>query len=201
MSAVVSLLATSIAVYLTYLLLITWNARFRAAKAFQAHGCKPIPKVTSWDPIFNLDTFITIRKTDFAGRRSEAYRRLHQKHGNTFMMKPLGVSELQTANPENIQAICTSRFNDFGVGPMRGTIGAPFLGRGIFTEDGEIWKHSRGLVRPTFARGEISDLVNFERHVACFLALIPRDGSTFDLMRLVKKMVRIILRADIFYTR
>lgn len=198
MDSVIPLIATVIAVYLNYLFFIAWSVKFRSAKASQNHGCKPIPTVSTWDPIFSLDTFISIRKADFAGRRSEAYRKLHKVYGRTFLMKPLGVSELQTSHPENIQAICTSHFNDFGVGPMRGTIGAPFLGRGIFTEDGEFWKHSRGLIRPTFARGEISDLVNFERHVARLLALIPRDGSTFDLMPLVKKMVRVISTAPGF---
>jgi cytochrome P450 len=105
-------------------------------------------------------------------------------------MKSLGVNEIQIAQPENIQAICTSAFNDFGVGPMRGTIGAPFLGRGIFTEDGQFWKHSRALIRPTFSKAEIADLGGFERHVSRFLALIPKDGSTFDLLPLSKKLVR-----------
>lgn len=176
-------------IYATYLLLASLNTRKRSSRASQSDGCKAIPKVLSWDPLFGLDTFISISKADVAGRRSEAYRTLHKKYGPTFQMKSLGVNELQTAHPENIQAICTSAFNDFGVGPMRGTIGAPFLGRGIFTEDGNFWKHSRALIRPTFNRAEITDLGGFEWHVARFLALIPKDGSTFDLLPLSKKLV------------
>ena len=99
-------------------------------------------------------------------------------------------TQLQTSSPENIQAICTSKFNDFGIAPMRGGIGLPFLGRGIFTEDGEFWKYSRALVRPTFARAEIADLENFERHVARFLDLIPKNGEAFDMLALSKKLVR-----------
>ncbi|TEY81952.1 hypothetical protein BOTCAL_0030g00130 [Botryotinia calthae] len=122
---------------------------------------------------------MAIQKADAAGRRSEAYRELHQKYGQTCL----------TSQPENIQAICTSSFNDWGVGPMRGTIGLPFLGRGIFTEDGEFWKPSRSLVRPTFSRAEIAGLDNFENHVARFLTHIPKDGSTFDMLALVKRLV------------
>ncbi|KAF7908617.1 uncharacterized protein EAF01_004372 [Botrytis porri] len=71
---------------------------------------------------------------------------------------------------------------------MRETFGLPFLGRGIFTEDGEFWKQSRSLVRSTFSRVEIADLENFERHVTRFLNFIPKDGSTFDMLPLVKKL-------------
>ncbi|KAF7933778.1 uncharacterized protein EAE98_003487 [Botrytis deweyae] len=176
-----------LATILPYYLLTTYFRARRASQAAQTHGCKPIPRVQSRDPILGFDTFIKIQKADAAGHRSEAYRALHQQYGSTFLMNSLG-TELQTSQAENIQAICTSSFNDWGVGPMRGTIGLPFLGRGIFTEDGEFWKHSRSLVRPTFSRAEIADLDNFERHVTRFLAFIPRDGSTFDMLPLVKRL-------------
>ena len=104
-------------------------------------------------------------------------------------MKALCGPQLQKSDPENIQAICTSAFNDFGVGPLRGRIGVPFLDRGIFTEDGAFWKHSRALVRPTFSRAEIADLDNFERHVRRLLSIIPQDGSTLDLLSLAKRLV------------
>ena len=136
-----------------------------------------------------IDLFLWIGKVDAAGHRSEAYRTLHKKYGSTFQMKALGGPQLQTSDPENIQTICTSAFDDFGVGPMRGRIGVPFLDRGIFTEDGAFWKHSRALIRPTFGRAEIADLENFERHVVQLLGLVPRDGSIIDLLPLAKRLV------------
>ncbi|KAF7861562.1 hypothetical protein EAF04_008124 [Stromatinia cepivora] len=170
-----------LATFTSYYILVTWNKSRRAAEATRIHGCKPIPRVPSRDPILGLDTFIQMQKADAAGQHP------HQKYGQTFLMNSLG-TELQTSQPENIQAICTTAFNDWGVGPVRGTIGLPFLGRGIFTEDGDFWKHSRSLVRPTFSRAEIADLDNFERHVARFLTHIPKDGSTFDMLPLVKRL-------------
>ena len=177
-----------VVVYITYLILSFGSQKLRAYNVASRHSCAPIPYVSSWDPILGIDTFIAIRKADFAGYRSKAYQTLHSQYGHTFLMKSLE-TQLQTSSAENIQAICTSKFNDFGVGPMRGTIGLPFLGRGIFTEDGEFWKYSRALVRPTFARAEIADLENFEHHVARFLALIPREGKSFNVLPLSKKLV------------
>ena len=103
-------------------------------------------------------------------------------------MKALGSAQIQTAEPENIQAVAATKFDDFGVGPRRGNIGAPFLDRGVFTEDGDFWKHSRALIRPTFSRNEVADLTNFERHVGRFLAQIPRDSSNFDIQPLAKRL-------------
>ena len=95
--------------------------------------------------------------------------------------------------PENIQAVAATQFSDFGVGTMRGKSSAPFIDRGVFTDDGEFWKHSRALIRPTFNRAEIADLASFERHVGRFLALIPADASSFDLQPLVKRLVKFSL--------
>ena len=104
-------------------------------------------------------------------------------------MKALSSDQIQTAHPENIQAIAATNFNDYGVGPMRGDIGAPFLDRGIFTDNGEFWKHSGALIRPTFNRAEVADLGTFEKHVNRFLALLPRDGSAFDIQPLLKRLI------------
>lgn len=177
----------------TYLGLVAWIRRRRRAEATRLYGCQPTRRVSSLDPFLGMDTFVGIQKADAAGRRSEAYRALHKNYGQTFLVKMLGVDSLQTSQPENIQAICTSTFNDFGVRPIRGTIGAPFLGRGIFTEDGEFWKHSRSLVRPTFSRAEIANLDSFERHVARFMTHLPKDGSTFDMLSLSKKLVGLLM--------
>lgn len=71
---------------------------------------------------------------------------------------------------------------------MRSGIDEPFLSHGIFTDDEEFWKRSRALVRSTFSRKESSDLSNFESYAVKFLALIPKDGSDFDLLLLAKNL-------------
>jgi len=54
--------------------------------------------------------------------------------------------------------------------------------------DGRLWEHSRALLKPAFARKEISDLPAFEVHVQNLLAKIPRDESTVDLRPLFTRM-------------
>ena len=51
------------------------------------------------------------------------------------------------------------------------------MGEGIFSSTGPQWKHSRALVRPQFAREEVSNLPLLERHVQTLLGVLPGGGS------------------------
>ena len=63
----------------------------------------------------------------------------------------------------------------------------PLLGEGIFNNDGEKWANSRHLIRPNFAREQVANLEDFERHFKLLLRHIPKDGETFDMQPLFFK--------------
>ena len=189
MGHVSELTGALVVIYVLYVLFRKSSQQLRFYKAARQHVCKPARHYPNWDTFLGIDLFVRFRRADYHGNRSEASVELHKQYGRTIEMKAFGPAYILTAEPQNIQAIAATKFNDFGVGPRRGDIGAPFLDRGVFTEDGDFWKYSRALIRPTFSRNEIADLGNFERHVGRFLALIPRDSRTFDLQPLAKRLV------------
>ncbi|KAL6720823.1 hypothetical protein ACLMJK_002748 [Lecanora helva] len=88
----------------------------------------------------------------------------------------------------NIQQVTALSFHDWGKSASRNSSSSPFLGKGIFSEDGIYWKHSRELVKPTFARSEISDVDSLGTFVNRLFDVIPRDGSTFDIQPLLHKL-------------
>ena len=49
--------------------------------------------------------------------------------------------------------------------------------------DGQLWEHSRALIKPTFARTQIAHLhlSPYAMHVQRFLDLIPEDGLGVDI--------------------
>ncbi len=51
----------------------------------------------------------------------------------------------------NIQVAALS-FQAWGKLASRNAASSLFLGRGIFSEDGALWKHSRDLIKPLVAR-------------------------------------------------
>jgi hypothetical protein len=142
------------------------------------------------DPFLGFDFFRILDRETKRGKRPKVFVDLHRKYGETFEFKALSVSRrLSTCSPKNIQTIATTNFEDWGVEPFRGDFPQPFIGQGVFTHDGEIWKRAREIIRPTFNRAEIADLESFEVHVGRLLALIPRDGRIVDLQPLFKRLV------------
>ncbi|MCJ1402001.1 hypothetical protein MMC11_005220 [Xylographa trunciseda] len=94
--------------------------------------------------------------------------------GYTLEQKFLGTIAYGTIEPVNLEAMLSSKFNDFGFG-LRRHIFFPLLGDGIFTQEGAAWKHSRELLRPQFSRQQYRDLDVFEEHVDDLISCIPRN--------------------------
>lgn len=83
----------------------------------------------------------------------------------TYKYDVLGTKAIFTADEKNIQAILATQFNEFDLGSVRRGNFWPLLGNGIFTQDGSGWEHSRAMMRPQFARDQVSDLGMTEKHV------------------------------------
>ena len=69
-----------------------------------------------------------------------------------------------TTDPENIEAILSTNFEDYGLGSRR-LAWLPLLGEGIFTQDGPAWKRSRELIRRQFVRVQKQNLQILTPHV------------------------------------
>nr|AGZ83172.1 alkane-inducible cytochrome P450 52A3 [Saccharomyces cerevisiae] len=93
-----------------------------------------------------------------------------------------------TVDPENIKTMLATQFNDYALG-FRHTHLAPLLGDGIFTLDGEGWKHSRSMLRPQFAREQVAHVKALEPHLQVLAKHIRLNkGKTFDLQELFFKL-------------
>ena len=89
-----------------------------------------------------------------------------------------------TTDPQHIQAIYSTDFHSYGVGPLRHFPFGPLIGTGTMNTDGAAWEASRALLRPIFTRSQVNDLAMLERHVRNLIRTIPRDSSTIDLQPL-----------------
>nr|P24458.1 RecName: Full=Cytochrome P450 52A3-B; Short=CYP52A3-B; AltName: Full=Alkane-inducible P450-ALK1-B; AltName: Full=CYPLIIA3 [Candida maltosa]AAC60531.1 n-alkane-inducible cytochrome P-450 [Candida maltosa]BAA02041.1 n-alkane-inducible cytochrome P-450 [Candida maltosa] len=104
---------------------------------------------------------------------------------HSFYMTVAGMLKIVlTVDPENIKAVLATQFNDFALGARHAHFD-PLLGDGIFTLDGEGWKHSRAMLRPQFAREQIAHVKALEPHVQVLAKQIKLNkGETFDLQEL-----------------
>ncbi|KAJ0310983.1 uncharacterized protein N0V96_008802 [Colletotrichum fioriniae] len=79
-------------------------------------------------------------------------------------------------DPVNIEAILSTRFEDFGLGSRRMGL-MPLLGEGIFTQDGPAWRHSRELLRRQFSRIRDSELTAFGEHTDMLLRALAHESQ------------------------
>ncbi|KAJ5669468.1 hypothetical protein N7462_010538 [Penicillium macrosclerotiorum] len=89
-----------------------------------------------------------------------------------------------TMEPENIKAVLTGQFADYGKGESFHREWKEFLGDSIFATDGELWSRSRQLIRPMFARDRLVDTEIFEKHVQKLIPLLsgnPTGGKVVDV--------------------
>ena len=117
------------------------------------------------------------------------YMRHFDLYGKTFEERFFDTRIINTMEAANIQQATALSFRDWGKSSSRNAPSSPFLGRGIFSEDGTFWKYSRDLIKPLFARSEISDVDSLGFFVDRLFALIPRDGATIDIQPLIHKLV------------
>ncbi|CAK9436487.1 uncharacterized protein LODBEIA_P10450 [Lodderomyces beijingensis] len=131
--------------------------------------------------------FVLIRKKasgeliDFGVER---YKELKNPDVPTFMFKIFNIPILSTKDPENIKAILATQFSDFSLGTRHAHF-LPLLGDGIFTLDGQGWKDSRHMLRPQFAREQVSHVKMLEPHMQVFFKHVRKNqGQTFDIQEL-----------------
>ena len=159
-------------------LLTVWFSRRRLKRA---HSCAPPAKLPHRDPVFGLDELWDTIQAAKAHTYFDRIRQQYRTYGSTFASQTLTYSIINTIEPRNLEAILSSNFKDYEIGFPRRHAFFHLLGNSLILSDGEQWEHSKALLRPSFARSQVSDLAALDVHVENLLAAIPRDGSTVDL--------------------
>ena len=101
----------------------------------------------------------------------------------TVRIEFFGVTGFFTTDPENVEAILSTQFEDYDLGSRR-LATSPVLGEGIFSQDGPAWKQSRELIRRQFARVQQQTLQVFVPHVKELTSTLEEavaTGETVDM--------------------
>lgn len=111
----------------------------------------------------------------------------HQCYGKTFRVPTLvAPTSIISIEPANVRAANSGK--EFGIQPARLPGMEPFCGRGFLTTDGDIWQHTRRLLKPGFSKSNIADCSYLAQQVDDLMTRIPTD-ATIDLQRLFYTMV------------
>lgn len=162
----------------------------RRRRSARLYGTKPLRRIRNIDPILGLDHLCRVVKASANKRFLAFFNDEHfNKYGHTFEMNLVGHDMILTNEPQNVQAVLASKFDDFEIGARRRAHSSQLVGVGLLNADGPVWKHSRALARPNFAREQL-DLALFERHLQVWFKALPEDGTTFDWQEWAFRFVR-----------
>ncbi|KAI0399301.1 cytochrome P450 [Xylaria palmicola] len=163
-----------------------WFQRRQADKEFAlAKGCRPLRPWNARWPL-GLDLFLRALVVAKEGHILKLFLTIIDECGCTFVQHLFGIPGIDTIDPENIEAVLSTNFNDYDLGLRPMTFRA-LLGNGIFTQDGAEWKHSRQLLRPQFASNRKQNFVEIQECVERLVASIPA-GDAVDLQPLFFKL-------------
>jgi cytochrome P450 len=101
----------------------------------------------------------------------------------TIRLELWGVTGYITTDPENVETILSTRFEDYGLGSRR-VAGIPLLGEGIFAQDGSAWKHSRELIRRQFVRVQKQTLEVFTPHINELISTMKNQAKSGEMVDL-----------------
>lgn len=157
-----------------------------------ARGCGVIKKYRSYDPILGLDFVLSMKKALNENRWLPWQKEIFgAQNAKTFEANFFGSRMIYSSEVENMKAMSTSHWKEFGLQPIRydNGVSQPFAGPGVSTMDGDMWQYSRDLIKPYFSRSGYSDLHRLEAHVDRLLDRVPTDNITFDLQPLLQNWV------------
>jgi cytochrome P450 len=148
--------SAAIVLFVVYFSLTLIQAKYKNYRQARDLKCQPPTRVKS--AFFGMASLYNSYKAKQENRLLDEIGKFHDEYGYTFTQYSPIHALTATIEPENIKAILATKFNDFGLG-SRNEQFYPLLGDGIFTLDGAGWTHSRALLRPQFARDQVSGAI------------------------------------------
>ena len=178
-------------VYIIVLLCIVQKIRARLAyrAMMRKNGCEEPAKYPHKDPVLGLDLFWKYKKAFETGQFLEAATLQFDTYGKTFKANMFGTTIVKTIDSEVAKYVLATSFKDFGLEPLRYETAKNLFGNGIVVVDGSKWAHARALIQSSFDMAHIVNLDSLSAHVDRLMGLIPRDGSSTDLLPLFKRLV------------
>ncbi|KAB5576592.1 cytochrome P450 alkane hydroxylase [Coniochaeta sp. 2T2.1] len=143
------------------------------------HDCLPPPLLVNELPL-GIDRVKQGFKALSESRFLEFCLATFRETGYTFEQNILLRQVYDTADPENLEAMLSSNVDDWNFG-VRRQFTSDLLGDGIFTQEGQAWKHSRELLRPQVAYRRYEDLEVFMEPIDDLLNSLPQSGGVVDL--------------------
>ncbi|KAN0081841.1 Cytochrome P450 [Elaphomyces granulatus] len=159
------------------------------------HGCLQPPMLQNQRPL-GIDRLEQIFRANSESRLMELFLFHFRQTGYTLQQVFLLTPAFGTVDPANLKAMLSLKFSDWDNG-LRRAIAFPMFGDGIFTQDGDSWKHSREILKPQFVYGEYENLDVFKEPIDDLLQTLSKRGNV-DLQPLFFRFTLDVTTAFLF---
>ncbi len=92
---------------------------------------------------------------EFIENQAEFVLEGHREHGDVFVTRMMHMDSYFVRDPEIVNAVNTTHWQDFHKPKLVKKMWAPFLGKGLVPNDGEDWKRQHKLIMPAFNKKRI----------------------------------------------
>ncbi|KAK3352624.1 cytochrome P450 alkane hydroxylase [Lasiosphaeria hispida] len=160
------------------------------------HSCLDPPLLENQRPM-GVDRLEQIFRASAESRLMELFLFHFRQTGYTLKQIFLLTPAYGTVDPANLEAILSTKFEDWSFGPRR-VITFPMFGDGIFTQEGEAWKRSKLMLRPQLVHRQYEDLKLFDEPMDDLLDSLPSSGGVVDLQALFFRFTLDVTTAFLF---
>lgn len=190
------MLYQSLTTICTFLLLAKLIVHVRFTIRKRQNGCTDPPFYPHYDPVWGIDLFINKMRALSSGTYLDSSAAVYRLFASkTFMSKSFGSTTYHTIDSEVVKNYQSIFFSNFGIEPLRYHLAENLWGNGIVVADGQRWASARSFIRSSFDVVHTANIERLEYHVDRMMSLIPRDGTTIDLMPLFKRLVSFLITA------
>lgn len=173
------LLGTGFLAFITYKIWSNTKRRKLHSAIIAEHGCQSPPRLLNQRP-WGIDRLEQIFRADAESRLMELFLFHFRLWGTTLEQVFLSTQAFGTIEPRNLEAILGSKFDDWSLG-LRNQVMNPLFGSGIFTQDGDLWKASRALLRPQFTYAQYEQCEVFRDATSALLENLASQQGTVDI--------------------
>ncbi|KAK0629352.1 cytochrome P450 [Bombardia bombarda] len=187
-------------IFMTNISTTLWK-KYKFGLFTKAHKCLPVREASNPVPMpWSLNRKYEVYRASVRGDLFEGhFSRKYGKYGNTHaIVSPLTRTQkgINTVEPANIQCVLATKFDDYKRPEFRSLAAQPMLLPGLFTTDGPIWAHWRGMVRPQFTRKRFdANVADSERHMQLIFTALGAPGADgwTDDVNLLDHMYRLTM--------
>ncbi|KAJ2921173.1 hypothetical protein H1R20_g15922, partial [Candolleomyces eurysporus] len=111
--------------------------------------------------------------------------------GTIFNCNVVFEDSIYTLEPEHVKRVLATDFDNFPKGERHIEALSGFLGSGVFSSDGDMWRFHRTMARPFFSRNRVTDLELFDRHIQSAISLMRQRmsaGYAIDFQDLMQRI-------------